>query len=722
MAAVQETKKKFSRRKFLQRGAIVLGGTIVATYMGRGALRRFAAETIEGLDLPSMVSTFEPDFWFEILPDNTILLKSPKVEMGQGVFTGLAMLAAEELEMPFDRIVVEHANTSTGSVDFATGGSNTTSSMFVPIREVAATMREMLKMAAAKQWKVKPEDVNAHEGVLSAGSRKATYAEISASTKEWEVPKTPELKPASAFQFVGKDVKRVDLKQKVMGKPIFALDRTMPGMLYAVTLQSPYLNGTIKSLDTKEAASSTDVVKIIQDNGYVAVVAKTRYAAEMALRKIKAEWNVPQKWQQTDFEKIVTVGNGNPVNVQKQGNAESLIANNAQTVFRQEYRTPMAAHAHMEPNGTVAYVEKDKAMIVIGTQMPGLLVGEIAKALDLKKEQVTLEVDYLGGGFGRRGNVNNASQAGLISRNVGKPVHVFNTREQEFMNAVYRPNTHHVLEAKIASNGEIEAIVHNVASPDMAIEATAGSMALTLLGADFVSAGHGAGLIYNIENKAATIWQTKLPIATGIWRSVGMFPNTFAIESFMNELASKTGKDPIEMRIGLLKGEEKLNERYSKVLETLRDKSGWKTSKSPGIGRGMAMCNDRKTIAAAVVEVMVVDNKIVVKKVINVLDAGLSINPEGIRQQVEGCVMMGISSALYEQMTVKDGQVAVTNFHEYPLATLADSPEIEVVILQGHHEPYGVGEPPIAPIAPAIAAAVFDLTGQRLRSLPMKLS
>lgn len=209
---------------------------------------------------------------------------------------------------------------------------------------------------------------------------------------------------------------------------------------------------------------------------------------------------------------------------------------------------------------------------------------------------------------------------------------------------------------------------------------------------------------------------------TGIWRSVGMFPNTFAIESFMNELAHKTAKDPIDLRLELLKGNEKINERYVKVLETLKEKSGWKTAKATGIGRGVAICNDRKTISAVMAEIAIVDNKIQVKKVTQVIDAGFAINPEGIRQQVEGATMMGITAALYEGLQIKDGQITTTNFHLYPVAMLSDTPEIEVIILEGHDEPYGVGEPPLAPVAPAIAAAVFDLTGKNLRSLPLKLS
>ena len=724
----KDIKKGFSRRKFLKRGAIVLGGTIAATYLGRGAIRRYAAQTVENMELMSMISTFKPDFWFEVLPDNTILMKSPKIEMGQGIFTGYAMIAAEELEVSLDQMKVEHANTATGSIDnLTTGGSNSTSSLFTPIREVAATMREMLKAAAAKQWGVNAADVTAQNGILTSGNHKMTYAEVSKTTKDWEVPKTPALKPVSAFKIIGTDVKRIDLKQKVLGKPIFGIDQTFPDMLHAVLIQSPYIGGVYKSIDFKTRlveAFGEDAggVNIIQKTGLIAVVAATRYLAEMAAQKIVVEWDVPKQWQQADFEQIVTVGNGSGINIQSVGNAEDVLKTNAAQIFKQEYRTPLGIHAHMEPNGAVAFSEPDKVTIYVGTQAPGMLREKIAKALDLKKSQVTVHVMYSGGAFGRKNDFDLPVKAAYISNIVKKPVSLFNTREQEFQNSLYyRPNTHHVLQAKINADGSIDAIQHDQASPDMVLESFGGDTALNMVGADFISAGHGASILYNSPNKSATLWQNKLPIPTGIWRSVGIFPNTFAIESFFNEMAHKIGKDPIDFRLNLLRGDKEVNERCKKVLETLAEKSGWRTPKAEGIGRGMAITNDRKTIAAAVIEVTVVDNKIQVKKVSHVVDAGLAINPEGIRQQIEGCIMMGISASLYEGVQIKDGQIAAATFAEYPLASLADVPEIQTFILQNSKEVYGIGEPPIGPIAPAIADAIFDLTGKRLRSLPLKL-
>ena len=716
-------KKQFSRRKFLQRGAIIFGGIVVTTIAAKGPIRRFVAQKLENSDFPLSISTLDPTFWFEILPDNTILYKTTKLEMGQGIFTGFAMLAAEELEVSLDQIKVVHANTDNGVDDtFGTGGSNSTISLFKPIREVAATMREMLKEQAAKLWNVPIASIKVENGIMTAGSNKATYYQISTSTKTWKAPKTPALKPISAFKYVGKEVKRIDLKPKVLGKPIYCIDQSLPEMLYAVMLQSPYIGGTIKSINTKEAVKSNDVVQVIQEKDLVAVVAKNRYAAEMGLQKIETTWDIPKKWQQADFEALTTVGVGTEVRVQSEGSPESIIEDNPELTFKQEYRTPLATHAHLEPHGAVAHVEPTKATMFVGTQAATNFKGAIAKVIDLDKEKVNVETVYAGGSFGRRINSKHSEDIAQIAKIVGKPVHVFNTRQQEFQNSIYRPQTHHVLAAKINKNGTIEAITHNQATPDQILGILPGNLGYTLLGADFVSAGHGASILYNIEHKSATMWQNKLPVQTGIWRSVGMFPNTFAIESFMNELAHRTGKDPIQMRIELLSGNEKINQRYKKVLETLAQKSNWNQTKAAGIGRGVAIGNDRKTLAAAVVEVAIIENKIVVKKVTQVIDAGFVVNPEGVRMQVEGATMMGITAALYEELKIKDGQIMATNFHEYPMAMLSDTPEIEVIIIEGGEEPYGVGEPPLAPIAPAIAAAIFDLTGKNARTLPLKLS
>jgi isoquinoline 1-oxidoreductase subunit beta len=514
----------------------------------------------------------------------------------------------------------------------------------------------------------------------------------------------------------------------VMGTAEYAIDIALPEMLYAVLNDAPYIDGKIKSVDYQAASKSPNVLHVVHqnderkpENSFVAVVAKTRFAAESAAKLVEITWEVPKKWQQSDIESIVTVGNGKEVNVQKVGNANDLIKAKPNNVYRQEYRMPIAAHAQMEPYGAVAHVIGDKATIYIGSQNPGFVRDQIAKDLDLKKDNIEIKTPYLGGGFGRRTPKNMATIAAIVSKETGKPIKVIPTREQEFKNDQFRPNSHHVLQAVLNEKGEIEAISHEQAVPDMVLTAIAGPTAFKLLGADWISAGHGIGINYNIPNKSATMWDVKVPYPVSIWRGVGMIHNTFAVESFINELAIKTKKDPIEMRIEMCRGKEEVNERYIKVLEALREKSNWKNPKTAGIGRGMALCNDRQSIAASMVELAIENGKIIVKKVTQVLDCGKAINPDGIRAQMEGCAMMGISASLLEEVLIKDGKMMVNNFNDYPLAMLSDTPDIQTVILQNAPEPYGVGEPPLAPMAPAIAAALFDLTGKNFRNMPFRV-
>lgn len=720
------TKESFSRRKFLKRGAIVLGGSVVASYLACSPTRRFVATKVESMDLPAMISSFKPDFWFEILSDNSVVLNSPKIEMGQGVWTGFAMIAAEELEIPYEMISVRNASTASGLFDkLNTGGSSSTTSLYGPIREVAATMRELLKSAAATKWNVAPTSVTIEKGFLIAGNNKVAFSEIAQTNKNWELSEKPKLKSKKEFKIIGTNVKRVDLQAKVLGKAKYTLDSDLPDMLYAVRIRSPFLDGTIKSLDTKEAENSSGVVKVVREGELLAVIAKSYYAADIAANKVKVEWNRPNRVQQSDLLKMVTVGNGKEVNVQKEGKASSLLEKNSDKLFKQEYRTPMATHAQMEVCASIADVKPSKVLMIVGSQGPEPIRAEVAKALDIDKDLIEIQTPLLGGGFGRKALGVNAAEAAILSKAVGKPVKLFNTRRQEFQNGVYRPNTHHRLEAVMdETQSKMLAIRHQQATPDMFIKNMMGGndIGLKLLGADFISAGHGAGIMYDVPNKSVSVWNTEVPVPISIWRAVGMFPNTFAIESFISEVAHHYKQDALDFRINMFTDSNSISQRSKKVLEVLKEKSNWANPKLPNIGRGVAIGNDRKTIAAAAIEAEIVDNQIKIRKVTHVMDVGQVINPEGIKAQVEGCIMMGISAALYEEITVKDGQIENAYFSQYPLATLADVPEIECILLEGDEMPYGVGEPPLAPIAPAIFGAILDLTGKAHRELPIRLA
>ncbi|CAE7409994.1 iorB [Symbiodinium microadriaticum] len=630
------------------------------------------------MDLPTIMTQDTPEFWFEILPENKILLKSPKAEMGQGIFTGFRLIAAEELDVKPEQIVVVPGSTASAGVDLTgTGGSNTTYSLFEPLLQVSAIMRETLKMAAAEKWGVNPSDVKTKEGVLSNGSNKITYAELTSSIEEWEFADAPELRPSSSYRYVGSEVPRADLEEKVLGTPIFGLDQEMDGMLRAMVLYSPYIGGKLKSVDTSAAEKVPGVMKVVNENGLVAVVAESRYAAEAGRNALKPEWDVPKAWQQNDLDDLVSV-NGDFVNVQKQGSVNRAFKN-APEVIESEYRTPLGVHAHMEPNGTIAEYRSDGITLKIGTQVAANLRMELSQEFDVDQDKIDVQVQYLGGGFGRR---------------------YFN---------------HNAFEA----DGKLDALEHKLATGDMFLTNLPVPGLPAILAADLVSAGHGTSYHYNVKNRNAEIYQKYLPFQTGIWRAVGMFANTFAKEAFVDELAVKAGKDPIDFRMEYLTDGKEMTVRFRKALESVRDRSGWDSGKEDGVGRGVAIAEDRGTVAAAVIEVREIDGRIRATKVTHATDPGIAVNPEGIRQQVEGSIMMGISATLYEGTYVKDGKFVATNYHQYPMATLMDVPEIEVIILENSDHMTGIGEPPLAPIAPALAAAYYDLTGERKRSLPL---
>lgn len=718
-AEERSERKGLSRRQLLISGGIVLGG---AVYLGRVPFRRWVAGYMAQMDLPSGIKQLTPDFWFEVRADNTIVLKSPKAEMGQDIFTGFALLAAEELDVEPTAIVVEPGSTADSPRDTAgTGGSSTTASLYVPLRQVAATLRETLKLAAGRRWGVEPAEVATEDGWLIAGERRATYGEIASSTQSWTIAETPDLRPRSAFRYVGREHPRFDLEAKVMAEPIYGIDAELPEMAYATVLYSPYIGGQLASVDGNAAERFPGVLQVVREDDLVAVVAESRYAAEMGKRALEAEWEVPRRWQQADIDELVTVGTGRSVSMQADGNVRRIFAGQPATLVEAEYRTPLAAHAHLEPNGVVARVDADRALIISGTQIPSLVQSQVAKALGLDRERVEVRNRFLGGGFGRRYHRNNAVEAARVARAVGRPVHVFKDREDEFRSGYLRPNTHHVLRGALAGDGTLEALEHLGASGDMILENSQFKALKPVLGGDIISAGHGLRILYDVPNRSAELFHKVLPFQTGIWRGVGMFTNAFATESFIDELAAAAGSDPLDFRLRHLVSADPIVQRQRAVLEAAAAAAGW-GARAPGTGWGIACAEDRKTVVAAVVRVDVVDGSIRVLRVTQAIDPGLVVHPEGVRAQVQGATMMGLSSALYEEVRIEDGRIAPTNYHQYPIATLDDAPEIDVVLLEGAEKPSGVGEPPIAPVAPAIANAVFDLTGQRLRSLPLRLA
>lgn len=718
------SKKKISRRKFLVRGGLgTIGVLAVGTYLFRNPIRREIAGALDTGEPPYMGNTSSPIIWFEVTSENNIVLHSPKVEMGQGTFTGLAQIAADELEVSMEQMKVIHANSNSGNMDgFATGGSTSVSSLWVPLRELAATMREMIKNKAADKLEMPSDTLSIANGVVSGGGKSMTYAEVVQDVVEWNVPDTPILKNIKDYKFIGKPIARVDLKDKVFGAPIFGMDATLPDMLYGAVVRSSAIGAKYVNADISKAEGMPGVIKVIQEPDFVGVVANSLIEAENAKKAIVVNWKVEGTWQTADIEAMIAVGKGEPFVIQKEGDAEGLL-NEAERIIECEYKSPIGAHAQLEPNGALADVKEDKATIIMSTQVVKITRDEIAKRLGLDKDKVNIVPTFLGGGFGRRLHTPNAIQAAVMSKAVSKPVKCFFTRKEEFQNDTFRPPTHHVLKAILAENGMIKAIEHNVSSGDVAFGSPMiPGFAAPILGAD-LGAWRGGMIQYSaIPNFRTISWRVTLPFATSWWRSLGLLANTFAIESFMDELAIAAKKNPVEFRLAQIQDDER-GFRLKEVIKAVVEKSGYKDEVVNGRAMGFAASTDVNTPCAQVVEVSIENKEIKVHKVTCAMDPGIVVNPDQVRAQCEGAIIMGMSAAMFEKMEVEDGQLTPTIYGPYQMALMKNAPkEIDVVLLQNDDKPGAVGEPPIGPIGAAVANAVYRLSGQRLRSMPLTLA
>lgn len=717
-----QTKRKLSRRDFL-----VLTGVAGGLYFGvtLGVLPYARLKLAEFLDSaggpPSSVDAV-PLAWFEIGTDNSFKVYIPKVEMGQGIHTTLAQAAADELDVPWDALTVLNVGTGKGLDDpVGTSASNSTSSLFSVIRQAGATVREMLRLEGAKVLGLGAEAVVAENGFVTArqdAGKNVSYGEIVQAVKEWQIPEElPALKKSSDFRYIGKAMPRVDLRDKVLGKTEYGFDVRLPGMLYGAVAMPAKIGATLKSASAGGAESLPGVVKVVLEEDFAGVVAERRDQAWNALGALELEWNEEKVWQQADIDAIIQFGNGRGVTVQEEGNADSKLS--GADVFEAEYFSPMAYHAHMEPQSAAADVRADGATVWASTQTAVGVRRAVARAIEMDEELVVVIPTFLGGGFGQKVNSVPAVQAARLSKAAGRPVHLGYRRAEDFQNGFVRPPSRSRLRAAVRENGLIDALEHKqvsgqVAFPFLPVFVSA------VMGADF-GAYRGAQIRYGIPNKRVEAWMADLPMKTGWWRGLGLLPNLFAIESFIDELAVKVGMDAIDFRIVNLPLDE-MGERMKKVLQVVREKSGWDTPAPAGRARGVALSYDVNTIVACVAEVSVENGKISVHKLTGVVDAGFFVNPNGAIAQMEGGMNMALSSALFEETIVRDGSLTPINFGAYQFLNNAAAPEIVVELVASGDRPFGLGEPPLGPVAPAVANAVFALTGQRLRKLPLKLA
>ena len=705
MSAVLET----SRRDFMKTSAAVTGGLLVG----------FAVQPMRSAQAAGTLRT--PNAWVHISDDNVITLITARSEMGQGVYTSMPMLIAEELNVDLKSIQVAvappgkvYTNGLLGAQ--ITGGSTSIRDGWTKLRVAGAQVREMLLMAAARRWDVDKDQVRAENGVVyGPKGLKATYGELADRASQMPLMEKPPLKDPKDFKIIGKRTKRLDTPMKVNGKAEFGIDVKLPGMVYASIEQSPVIGGKVVSYDAAKAKTMPGVIDVIQVNDGVAVVADTYWHAKTARETMTVNWdlgpvaqldhNVILESTRGAFDKVEPLVIGKP-----QGDAKAAMAGAAKIV-EAEYITPMQAHAPMEPMNFTASFKDGKVLAIGPTQFQQGAAAAIAATLGVKPEDITLKTTFLGGGFGRRLELDFITQAAQISKAVGRPVKLLWAREDDMTHDFYRPLGVNRLKAGLDANGMPVAMQFKVASQSV----TQRAFGLPPKTMDpFMAEASVAA--YQIPNTQHDLYIHDTGFRVGYWRAVSHNMNAFANESFIDECAKAAGKDPYEYRMALLKDKP----RFANVLKTAATKAGWGKPLAEGRARGIALMEGYDTYMAQVAEVSLnKDGSVRVHRVTVAADVGQMVNPDTVEAQIMSAVIFGMGAGLMQEITMDKGRVQQTNFNNYPVVRMHEAPVVDIVLVSSTEPPGGIGEPATALVVPAIANAVAALTGKRVRKLPM---
>ena len=699
-----------NRREFLKTSAVASGVAVLGMYVpGMGGNEAKAAGSLH-----------TPNVWVHIADDNSITLLSHMSEMGQGVHTSLPMLIAEELNVDVNSVKVATAPANPAYINGLlgaqiTGGSTAIRDAWEKLRVGGAQVRTMLVQAAASKWGVDASTLTANNGVVSGGGKSATYGELASAAAALPVPKDVKLKDPSQFRVVGKPLNRLDTPAKVNGTAEFGIDARVPGMVYASIEQSPVIGGKPVSFDAAKAKSMPGVIDVVQIADGVAVVADTYWHAFNARKKgLKvtfdegsiASISTPAMWAAIkNAEKDIK-----PIKIRPDvGDAAGAIAGAAKVV-KASYTTGMMAHQPLEPMNMIADVQGDRCELTGPTQFQQGAQGTAAAVLGIKPENVTVRTTYLGGGFGRRIELDFISQAVQVSKAVGRPVKVLWNREDDMKHDFYRPAGLNRIEAGLDASGNPVGVKFQLTS--QSITQRAFGLPKNTLDPFMVEASVP---LYSVPNTSHDVIIHDTGFRVGYLRAVSHTMNCFANESFMDELAHAAGKDPVAYRLGLLGNEP----RIANVLKIAAEKSGWGRKLPKGRALGVAIMEGYGTYMAQVAEVSVTEGNIKVHKVWVVSDQGNMVNPEIVRQQLESGIIYGLSGALYTENTLANGRIQQANFNDFTPIRQNQSPVIDVTLVETANKPGGVGEPSTSLIGPAVANAIFAATGKRLRSMPL---
>jgi isoquinoline 1-oxidoreductase subunit beta len=711
----KEERRGFSRRTFLVSGAAAGGGLLLGIHLPRaiGAKAQVADET------------FAPNAFVRIRPDDSVTLIMPQVEMGQGTYTSMPMLIAEELEVDLAKVGLEaappsdklYANPLLGFQ--VTGGSTSVPGWWEPLRRAGATARVMLIEAAAAQWNVDPASCRAEKGeVISPTGQRLSYGALADAAAKLLVPDEVGLKDPKDFTLIGTPAKRLDTPEKVNGKAKFGIDAMIPGMKFATVAACPVFGGKLKSVDDSKAMAIKGVRQVVKIDNAVAVVGDHMWAAMQGLAALDIEWADGPNANVTTasiVEQMARASQKEGVVARSDGDFAKAISGVAKKI-EAVYEMPFLAHAAMEPMNCTVHMTKDSCEIWVGIQVVSRAQATAAQVTGLSPDKIQVHNHLIGGGFGRRLDVDGITQAVAIAKQVEGPVKIVWSREEDIQHDIYRPYYYDRFTAGLDQQDRLVAYHHRVTASSI-LARWAPPAFRNGLDEDAVN-GAAKEMPYGIPNILVDYVRDEPPgLTTGWWRGVGPTHNIFVVESFIDELAVATKKDPVEFRRSLL-GKQP---RALGVLNLAAQKAGWGISLPDGMGRGVSVQFAMGTYLSQVAEVEVSkEGEVRVRRVVCAVDCGQIINPDTIVAQMEGGIIFGLGATLWSEVTLKGGRVEQYNFNDYRVLRINEAPPIEVHLVKNTEAPGGIGEPGTVGIAPAVSNAIFAVTGKRIRKLPIK--
>jgi isoquinoline 1-oxidoreductase beta subunit len=718
-----------NRRTFLKFGmtigAAAGGGLLLGFSLPAASQDQTAHRSVIGGDAieAPQDGVFAPNAFIQIDRSGKVALVIPKVEMGQGVYTSIPMLIAEELEVPLDSVTLDHAPPNEklfmdpllgGQL---TGGSTSIRYAWEPMRRAGATARVVLINAAAQQWQVDPASCHAEAGkvVHPASNRSLGYGELVDTAAKLPVPPNVPLKDPKDFTLIGTAVKRLDSPEKIDGTALFGLDVRVPGMVYAAIATCPVFGGTLASVDDTNAKKIPGVRQVVRFDNGVAVIGDHTWAAKRGLATLDIKWNEgagANLSMKQIVDDLASAAQRDGAVARKEGDVNHAFAS-AKTRFDAVYQQPFLAHATMEPVNCTVHVRPDGCDIWLGTQVPTRIVDAGVAVTGLPAGKITVHNHLLGGGFGRRLEFDMATQALKIGKQLGVPVKVVWTREEDIQHDMYRPYYYDRISAGLDANGKPVAWQHRIVGSSILARFAPPAFQH---GLDPDAVEVAADLPYDLPNQLVDyVRQEPHAVPTAFWRGVGPTRSTFVVESFIDELAAQAKVDPVKYRRDLLgKTPRALN-----VLNIATEAAGWGSAVPKGQGRGVSVMHAFGSFLSMVVDVSVDKGEVAVKRVVCAVDCGMVVNPDTVEAQVQGGVIFAITAALYSEITIKDGRVEQNNFTDYRMLRIDQAPPIEVHIVKSSEAPGGIGEPGTSALAPALTNAIFAATGKRIRQLPV---